>query len=619
MSWNFYFEGHVLWMQGCKVVAQPAADEFGNILLWNGDIFGGKYKKASDDVGDTAALLRALAENTPAGICGTFSEVIGPWSVIYWNESRKTLWFGRDPLGRHSLLWFRNTSSITITSVTERSHSDDYLEVPAFGLFSLDFSATDPDALPIPTLHQWSHRPSELAFGIDESSGQLPGNYDVNHFNFSNVEETIKSQIDFGNLFLKVVGESQYLSIENISILPPNEALEVVRKSWVDVDVRLETFLKLLNESIKTRVKTQPGLCKNCIKDVGSTVEIDVHCTHPKVCVLFSGGIDSTVLALLVDHFVPENESIDLLNVAFAKERSSGFPHNLENSENTSGTSKKEKRKKNPRKETSIIHPAEHSFDDVPDRITGKQAVAELAVLRPNRIWNFVEIDVSVAELNEVRQDFISDLIHPLKTVLDDSLGCAMWFAARGFGTLHSIRGANGVEAFSIKESYTSPARVAILGNGADEQLGGYSRHRSALEDGGWPQLASEMSRQVRNLPARNMGRDDRICSDHGRQPRFPFLDEAVVSYLSSLAPWEKVVAQAKMPRRGSSSKLKTQLTLKPGVGDKALLRLLALQLGLRNVCTFPKRAMQFGTRVAKLESTGKEKASDVCQRLVSS
>ena len=68
---------------------------------------------------------------------------------------------------------------------------------------------------------------------------------------------------------------------------------------------------------------------------------------------------------------------------------------------------------------------------DVPDRQTGRLALSEL---NPRRKWNFIEINVTQTELMLQRRDRIHRLIYPLRTVLDDSIGCAVWFAARGAG-----------------------------------------------------------------------------------------------------------------------------------------------------------------------------------------
>ena len=53
-----------------------------------------------------------------------------------------------------------------------------------------------------------------------------------------------------------------------------------------------------------------------------------------------------------------------------------------------------------------------------------------------------------------------------------------------------------------------------------------------------WCHLQYLRSREnIRLLPfsERNLGRDNRIVSDHGVAGRYPFLDEGVVSYLNGL------------------------------------------------------------------------------------
>ena len=55
----------------------------------------------------------------------------------------------------------------------------------------------------------------------------------------------------------------------------------------------------------------------------------------------------------------------------------------------------------------------------------------------------------------------------PLNTVLDDSIGCALWFAARGVGRLRTTSGNSNLkqdsEANVEDETYTSRAKVQQL------------------------------------------------------------------------------------------------------------------------------------------------------------
>lgn len=90
------------------------------------------------------------------------------------------------------------------------------------------------------------------------------------------------------------------------------------------------------------------------------------------------------------------------------------------------------------------------------------------------------------------------------------------------------------------------------------------------------------------------------MISNLGKEVRFPFLDEQLVNFLRSIPVW-----------------LKADLRLPRGVGEKYLLRYIARHyLSLEKSSKYPKRAIQFGSRIAKLESK-KEKASDQCSRLI--
>ncbi len=76
--------------------------------------------------------------------------------------------------------------------------------------------------------------------------------------------------------------------------------------------------------------------------------------------------------------------------------------------------------------------------------------------------------------------------MNPVRTVMDLSLALALYFASRGIGQVRSTPEEDAVP-------YTSPARVLLNGLGSDELLGGYGRHRSAYNTGGWARVNEEV------------------------------------------------------------------------------------------------------------------------------
>lgn len=133
------------------------------------------------------------------------------------------------------------------------------------------------------------------------------------------------------------------------------------------------------------------------------------------------------------------------------------------------------------------------------------------------------------------------------------------------------------------KSSLTSTARALVSGLGADEQLGGYGRHRTAFRKRGWPGLQHELDVDIQRLWSRNLGRDGRCISAHGKEARFPFLDEGVLEAV------QRLPIHARCDPR-----------LPVGVGDKLVLRIAAHLLGLKQSASRTKRAIQFGCRISK-------------------
>ncbi|EEP80993.1 conserved hypothetical protein [Uncinocarpus reesii 1704] len=295
--------------------------------------------------------------------------------------------------------------------------------------------------------------------------------------------------------------------------------------------------------------------------------------TGAKLAILFSGGLDCTILARLAHDLLPSDEPIDLLNVAFENPRvAANSPKN--DSPNS-------------------------IYEDCPDRKTGRSSYEELCRVCPTRLWRLVCINIPYTETTQHRET-IRRLMRPHNTEMDLSIACALYFASRGIGEMTNSNSEGGAVPF------TTTARVLLSGLGADEVFAGYQRHALAFARQGFKGLVDEIDLDVGRLGKRNLGRDDRVISNWGREARYPYLDEEFLTRALQRPVWEK--CGFGIPSGLADENPPLEPDIEPG---KKALRLVAWNLGLKKVAREKKRAIQFGSRTAKMES-GRSKGTQI-------
>ncbi|GAA5891353.1 hypothetical protein JCM8208_002596 [Rhodotorula glutinis] len=582
IGYRLDFHASVLHMRGDNLTVQPFIRD-GNVLLWNGEVFDGL--EVSPHENDGQKLFDQIQQYGPTRFFAAIRDVEGPYAFIYFEAATNRIYFARDPLGRRSLLFHLPTpESPSFLLASAAPGGDfalrDWIEVATDAVHFIDLREEGPlDALD--GRRCFSSVPRRPKRAREESENTLIYPYDPLITTLPHPDDLIPS--------------------------PPHGLSEPV---LVPQLARLvEAFLTELERAMHARVATIPTFSAH---------------PHARVAVLFSGGLDCTVLAVVLDRVLPEGEAIDLVTVAFEN------PRKLQAQNGLGGKGKGKAPAVDAQDEVPpTIPPVNSKIYDVPDRVTARNSWEELKRLRPGRRWNLVEVNVPYREMLEHRQTVI-DLMRPQRTVMDLSISIAFWFAARGRGHLSQFDSARSSSSTSrdndlvLPSPYHSRARVLLSGLGADEQLGGYARHRRAAQprpsaststapdrlssldatdpptfdplQQNWPALLAELQLDVDRLPTRNLGRDDRVISSHGKEARYPYLAAHVVDFLAHVPVW-----------------LKADYRFREGVGEKMLLRLLAKRLGLERAASLPKKAIHFGVNTAKMElAAGRSKGTDL-------
>lgn len=301
---------------------------------------------------DTKYISDHLATKGEEAILSFLGTIKGPWSLIYYQKEIKRLYFGRDVLGRHSLLWHLPSTTQRIFMVSSVcKQKENVEEIPAFGLYFVDFNTINLGAEFKVNLIPWSHVAVESLMSL---------------------ETVIKVQ---EKKMVSSIQNALNMSLPSDTILPHLKSLPNsfdmgrIDKLYLPMKDDIEKLLEVLTSSIQRRVDKCPPKCLNCTAS-------PLKCSHSRIAVLFSGGLDSAMIALLLDSCLLESESVDLLNVAFMQKVS-------QNTETTKISDMKNMSKN----ETNPLVNYE-----VPDRISGKQCWQKLQEIKPHRKWNFVEV-----------------------------------------------------------------------------------------------------------------------------------------------------------------------------------------------------------------------------------
>ncbi|KAK3939492.1 asparagine synthase [Diplogelasinospora grovesii] len=517
--WSLTFTSTVLALRGDHVAQQPLGDlHIGSVLCWNGEAWriDGHPVNGNDGEAIYGLLTKASAtENNEAAILSVLRSIEGPFAFVYYDAPSQTVYYGRDRLGRRSLMInAQDEGTLTLCSIAESGDAS-WKEVEADGIYVLHLESSS--ALPPVKRHDWITEQDQADFEKTRTVVTNSPNYQVS---------------GIGRFNMSLPAE------DTVGLAPSSSSVAMLRQQLV--------------ESLRPRALNIPQ---------PPHANANAAC-RTRVAVLFSGGLDCTVLARLTHDLLDPDQGIDLINVAFENPRvvaqlekdSKGQPFDL--------------------------------YEACPDRITGRRSFAELQKVCPERAFRFLAVNVPYSETLAHRHQVIS-LMHPHNTEMDLSIGYALYFAARGQGCCYETSSSSPDSQTQI--AYTTPARVLLSGLGADELFGGYGRHAVAFVRQGYAGLVDELKLDVSRLGKRNLGRDDRVMAHWGKEVRFPYLDERLVRWAIETPAWEKCDYE-----HAETS------GVEPG---KRVLRLLALELGMENVAKEKKRAIQFGARTAKMES----------------
>ena len=359
------------------------------MVQWNGEIFSGV--PLDEKLSDTRILFEKLKEDTDSFI-DVLSMIIGPWAIVIFDRIKNTVYFGRDALGRQSLLLneFDNHDSFgfILSSIAEIENYAGWKEVKYGFLYNAKLS-----------------------------------NYSA------------------GKSFEIIPLKLNYRFVVSSKISKPS-----------DTQIVLGLFHLLITETTRCRLIEKGNV--------------------ESISLLFSGGIDCTIIACILANIIDSKTTIDILNVQFEM----------------------------------------LTDEESADRKQARKVFAYLTKEYSNVKFRFMNVDVSKNEYLKAKKR-VATLLYPSDNKMDLSIGIALWFACQG----------------------ETSARIVFTGSGADELFAGYKRHLTYANHEDSSYLSYSLQEEIDRIGYRNLGRDERCISDNGKEARLPYMDERLVDFVCKL------------------------------------------------------------------------------------
>lgn len=145
------FVSTVLSLRGTAVVSQPLVDQSSqSVLCWNGEAWSitGVPVTGNDSEIVFDLLLKACSvgssSDSRSAVVELLSGIRGPYAAVFYDAVNKHIYYGRDCLGRRSLLRKSTADgSLVLSSVCDNATGDAWAEVEADGIYIADLNDTD--------------------------------------------------------------------------------------------------------------------------------------------------------------------------------------------------------------------------------------------------------------------------------------------------------------------------------------------------------------------------------------------------------------------------------------------------------------------------------------------